>query len=112
MALGRVYENALTPTTLGVQQSVVTDQTNGLYGLLANLKNLAAAETVEFQAFGKANEAGTIELLKTVSYTGVQTEPIKNVFGDAIPSAYYFEVRIKQTGGTLRSYGLFVWKIG
>lgn len=110
--LGTVFDSTVTPASLGVQETVAQDQTNGAYGLTANLTNLAAGETVEFQVFMKARQGDTAALAKTATFTGVQTEKvIASVFGDAMPAVYHWELRIKQTGGTLRAYPLVVWKI-
>ena len=111
--LGTLYDNDFTPT-IGVEHSLVIDQSNGLYIVGIDLANMAGGDNLELRAYMKLRAGGTRRIASAViTKNGAQTQLIvPSVFGDAIPAPYYFEFTLKQTAGTARVFPVVVTKIG
>lgn len=113
--VGTVYDNTLTPAILNTEETVVEDETAGIYICQADLSAMLSGDTVEFRAYMRVRSGGTVVLCEAVdSYSGAQAVPGKHrLFGNReILALHYFKLTIKQTLGTLRAFPIVVGKIG
>ena len=98
--------NGSQAATVGVEHSLNTQTTAGVYMGFVSLVNMVAGDEVEVYLKTKARSAdGSRALEQFGTYTGVQTQPI--VSTRAIFSSSW-ELLLKQTAGTSRT---FTWSV-
>jgi len=89
-----------------------TDTTDGVYQFFIDVSNLAGGaspDTIEIQVLEKVLSAGTQRLVFESTLVGAQDEPIW-----ASPSLilmHGWQIQLKQTTGTARSFGWSIRKV-
>lgn len=98
--------NGSQAATVGVEHSLSTQTTAGVYMGIVSLGNMVAGDEVEVYVKTKARSAdGSRALEQFATYTGAQSQPI--VTTRAIFSSSW-EFLLKQTAGTGRT---FTWGV-
>lgn len=118
MALGLVTEQDVLCTVGGAEVTVggVTDTTNGIFVVCADLNALVASDNVEFRAYTKVRGNATERVgAAVITYNGAQTPPNKmDVFGP-IAAGVAVRITVKQTAagaGGAKTMPVSVWKVG
>jgi len=108
LKLGRIGD---TVTTDGTEQTIfIVDNPDFPFEptkLLIDFTNNTASETVDVNVYYRIKEGGSYVLHSTLSYSGVQSPPLKDI--DLLPNTFGVKVTVQKTAGSNLSYDYEVY---
>lgn len=105
---GSVGAGAYAASTVSLSKEITlaTDTANKTYVLVVDTAAMGAGDVLELRLYTKALSGGAEGLAYTVSYWGVQSDPLK--YSPPVPADISIKATLLQPAGTARAYP---WKL-